>query len=308
MKRQNYLFIVLGCVLGVAALVGGIWWGVVRSRAARQLAEQERQREKQARLVAERKAFLARFDIYSDGTQEFVPLPMELTHNAVAASLGQALFIDKRIARSPYRVCGACHRLNEGGIDARALGGMLPRTVHNAVFADVFLHDGSITGYPALVRHMIEGPSFCAGGALSNIVARLAADDRLSSGFKMAYKDGLTESNFLDAFAQYQRTLFSQDRTFDHWCDGQTNALSKAQARGLAVFRRQKCIDCHYGPALGTLKVVDGKKVPGLRGLSHRRAYLPDATTNLNAVIIRMPGGDFKGYDRHALADFLKIL
>ena len=72
--------------------------------------------------------------------------------------------------------------------------------------------------------------------------------------------------------------------------------------------RRQKCTDCHYGPALGTLKVIDGKKVPGLRGLSLRRAYLPDATTNLNAVIIRMPGGDIKGYDRTALADFLKIL
>ena len=308
MKRQNHLFIALGCVLGVAALAGGIWWGVARYRAARQRAEKERQQAKQARLVAERKAFLARFDIYSDGTREFVPLPMELTHNAVAANLGQALFIDRRIARSPYRVCGACHRLNEGGIDARALGGMLPRTVHNAIFADVFLHDGSITGYPALVRHMIENPNFCAGGALSNIVARLATDEQLSSRFKMAYTNGLTEATLLDAFAQHQRTLFSPVRTFDHWCDGQTNALSKAQARGLAVFRRQKCTDCHYGPALGTLKVVNGKKVPGLRGLSHRRAYLPDATTNLNAVIIRMPGGDFKGYDRHALADFLKIL
>ena len=297
MQRRHILFIALGCV----ALVGGIWWGVTGYRAARQRADA-------ARLVAERKAFLARFGIYSDGTREFVALPMELIHNAVGARLGQSLFIDRRVARSPYRVCGACHRLNEGGIDARALGGILPRTVYNAVFADVFLHDGSITGYPALVRHMLESPDFCAGGPLSNIVTRLATDEQLSNRFKMAYTNGLTEATLLDAFAQHQRTLFSPARTFDHWCDGQTNALSKTQSRGFDVFRLHKCTDCHYGPALGTLKVVEGKKVPGLRGLSHRRAYLPDATTNLNTVIMRMPGGDIKGYDRHALADFLKIL
>ena len=301
MKRQYHLFIAFGCVLGVAALIGGIWWSVTRYRAAQQRAEE-------ARLVAKRKAFLERFGITSNGLKEFVALPLELPHHTLSAKLGQELFIDRRLARSPYRVCGACHRLNEGGIDARALGGILPRTVYNAVFADTYLHDGSITGYPALVRHMIESPDFCAGGPLSNIVARLAADQQLAARFQKAYTNGLTEATILDAFAQHQRTLFSPAPLFDHWCNGKSNVLSKAQVRGLNVFRRQKCTDCHYGPALGTLKVIDGKKVPGLRGLSLRRAYLPDATTNLNAVIIRMPGGDIKGYDRTALADFLKIL
>jgi len=281
-------------MLGGVAVLICTWRGVERLQTARQ--------------VAERKDFFARFGIDSDGTREFVALPKALACNALSARLGAALFIDKRLARSPYRVCGACHRLNEGGIDARALDGRLPRTVYNAIFADVFLHDGSVTGFPSLVRHMIESTDCCAGGSLSNVVTRLAADEKLRKRFEMAYPDGLTEDNVLDAITQYQRTLFSSGLPFDHWCDGRTNALNEVQAKGFEIFRERKCTDCHYGPALGTLKVADGKKVPGLRGLSLRRAYLPDARVDLGAVLTLMPGGDLEAEDRRALTAFLKTL
>ena len=112
----------------------------------------------------------------------------------------------------------------------------------------------------------------------------------------------------VNALVEYQRTLFTSSRKFDHWCSGRTNALDAAQLRGFDVFRRRKCTDCHYGPALGTRKVANGKKVPGLRGLSQRRAYLPDATTNLVTVIERMPKGDLEDDDRDALAAFLNTL
>ena len=295
MKQQrHHLFTILACALGSVTILIGAWKSVVRQRAAREMAE--------------RKEFFARFGLDSDGSREFVALPKALTCNALSARLGEALFIDKRLARSPYRVCGPCHRLNEGGIDARALDGRLPRTVYNAIFADVFLHDGSVTGFPALVRHMIESPNHCAGGPLSNVVARLAADEKLCKRFQMAYPDGLTEDNLLDAFSQYQRTLFSSGLPFDHWCNGRTNALDATQIKGFALFRQRKCTDCHYGPALGTLKVADGKKVPGLRGLSQRRAYLPDARIDLGAVLTLMPGGDLESEDRRALTAFLKSL
>ena len=293
-KSTRKILTILACALGSVAILVGLCWGVARHRTAQR--------------IAERKDFFARFGIDSDGAREFVALPKALTSNALSARLGEALFVDKRLARSPYRVCGACHRLNEGGIDARALDGHLPRTVYNAIFADVFLHDGSVTGFPALVRHMIESPDHCAGGPLSNVVARLTADEKLRARFQTAYPDGLTEDNVLDAFGQYQRTLFSSGLPFDRWCDGRTNALDAVQTRGFDIFRKRKCTDCHYGPALGTLKVTDGKKVPGLRGLSQRRAYLPDARVDLGAVLTLMPGGDFEAEDRRALTAFLKTL
>lgn len=293
-QKLRHLCMVLACALGGAAILGGVWWGVSRYLTARR--------------IAERKAFFARFGLDSDGTKEFVSLPRALPTNALASRLGESLFINTRLARSRYRVCGACHRLNEGGIDARALDGHLPRTVYNAIFADVFLHDGSVTGFPALVRHMIESPNHCAGGPLSNVVARLSADETILKRFQRAYPNGLTEDNVLDAFTQYQQTLFSSNLPFDHWCNGRTNALDAVQTEGFAIFRERKCTDCHYGPALGTLKVADGKKVPGLRGLSQRRAYLPDARVDLGAVLTIMPGGDLEPEDRRALTAFLKSL
>ena len=293
-KPTRKILTFLAFALGALAIGVGICFSISSARKARQ--------------IEERKEFLARFGIDSDGKMEFIPLPRGLVHNALSARLGETLFIDKRLARTQYRVCGACHRLNEGGIDARALDGHLPRTVYNAIFADVFLHDGSITGFPALVRHMIESPNHCAGGPLSNVVARLAADEKLSKRFQMAYPDGLTEDNVLDAFGQYHRTLFSSGLPFDLWCAGRTNALDAVQAKGFDIFRKRKCTDCHYGPALGMLKVADGKKVPGLRGISQRRAYLPDARTDLGAVLTLMPGGDVEAEERRALTAFLKTL
>ena len=286
---------VAACALGgAAALLCAAWWWSGRAKAARQ--------------AAERQELYTRLGIVAEGTPEFIALPEALTHHAPAARLGQMLFADRRMARNQHRVCGACHRLNDGGIDARALGGVLPRTAFNAVFADVFLHDGSVTGLPALVRHMIESPDFCAGGTVSNVAERLDADEKLRKMFQQAYPDGVTGDNVVAALVEHQRTLFTPRRKFDLWCVGRTNALDAVQLRGFGVFRRRDCTDCHYGPALGTLKMAGGKKVPGLRGLSLRRAYLPDATTNLVTVIERMPGGKLDDEDREALAAFLNAL
>lgn len=293
-RKQTAIFRLALALAVAAAALAAARWGVERHRTA-------------ARTAA-RKAILQRFGLPGDGSREFAALPHSLTYRAPAARLGEKLFSDRRLARSPYRVCGACHRMNEGGIDARALGGRLARPVYNAACADVFLHDGSVTGMPSLVRRMIEDDAFCAGGPLSNIVARLAADTKTVRDFQFAYEDGVTASNLVDALVHYERTLFTAGQTFDAWCEGDKNALNEQQTRGVEVFRRQNCAACHEGPALGTLKVVGGRKVPGLRGLARRKAYLPDARTDLGAVLALMPGGDLAPEDRAALVAFLKIL
>ncbi len=280
--------------LAAAALVYGIWRGVERHRA-------------RVRIEA-RKSFFARFGISSDGTREFTPLPESLTHNAAATRLGEKLFSDKRLASNSYRTCGACHRLNEGGIDPGMPAGVLSRTVFNAVFADVFLHDGSVTGITALVRRMIEGGDFCAGGSISNVAARLAADEKTLRQFQFAYDDGVTPGNIVDALVQYERTLFTSGEVFDLWCAGHKDMFNAQQTRGFDVFRERRCTTCHYGPALGTLKVSDGRKVPCLRGISRRRVFLPNGDADLGAVAARMPGGMLEAEDRAALVAFLKTL
>ena len=112
MSRKSHMGLKVAATLAAAAAIlgGALWLARYRHAAVR---------------TAERKSMLDRFGLVGDGTQDFVALPHSLTHRAPAARLGERLFTDRRLARNQYRVCGACHRLNAGGIDARALGGVL---------------------------------------------------------------------------------------------------------------------------------------------------------------------------------------
>ena len=76
------------------------------------------------------------------------------------------------------------------------------------------------------------------------------------------------------------------------------------------MFLAARCMDCHDGPVLGSRKVSRGRKVPALRGLGLRKAYLTEGKVkDLDAVVPLMPGGDaFPPEDKKALVEFLKAL
>ena len=92
---------------------------------------------------------------------------------------------------------------------------------------------------------------------------------------------------------------------------------ARSKLDGSEVFVAAKCMDCHDGPVLGARKVMRVAparpdrplKVPALRGLRLRKAYLTEGKVNdLDAVVPKMPGGDLSPEDRKALVDFLKTL
>ena len=259
---------------------------------------------------ADRIARLDRLGIRSDGTEDFFALPPSLPVDQNAAAAGGMLFRDRRLTTPKARSCQSCHPLNTGGSDGKLHGGVLTRPVMNAGFADVFLHDGSVTGLTALVERMIVDEHFGGGTNLALSAAWIGSDIKFSYRFKKRYQDGVTVSNVLDALTAYAKTLVTHNEAFDRFCAGQKDALTEEQVRGLEIFRTRKCIDCHGGPVLGAWKVVDGKKVPALRGLSRRKAYSAGGLrSDLGAVLSFMPGGDIESAaERIALVAFLKTL
>ena len=266
-------------------------------------------RRAEERTAAARKAFLARFGIASDGREAFVALPPQLPHALGPARLGADLFCDRRLGQTARRTCAACHRLNEGGVDGERHGGVLTRTAMNAAFAPVFLHDGSLTNSRDLVSQMLVRRDFVGAKDVQAVVRRLGADAALCARFRAVYAEGLTAATLVDALVQHGRTLLSPRTAFDRYWDGDRAALGAQEKAGMEVFRRQGCLACHDGPALGGLRVSKGRKVPSLRGIGARRVYLTDGSRNdLGAVLALMPGGDVDEAARAALVSFLKSL
>ena len=260
--------------------------------------------------AAERAARLDRLGLSTEGTGEFFTLPPVIPTDQRAAEVGAMLYHDKRLTVPKGRSCSSCHPLNTGGTDCKMHGGVFTRPVVNAGFADVFLRDGSVTGLTALVERMLVDPNFGGGTNLTLSAAWIGSDIKFSYRFKKRYPEGVTVSNVLDALAAYVNTCVTYNGAFDRFCSGNKDALTQEERQGFEIFRNRRCTDCHDGPVLGAWKVVDGKKIPALRGLSQRKTYSAGGLRNdLGAVLPFMPGGDVESAaERIALVAFLKTL
>ena len=265
-------------------------------------------RSVQRAKVSARRAELKRLGLPGDGTSDFVPLPAILLHNAAAARIGSDLFTDRRLARASRRTCASCHWLNMGGSDGKMHAGRLTRPFVNAALATRFLGDGSLTNIADAVALMIENGDFAGGGTLGDVAARLAADASLAKRFEMAYSSPPSATNVVDAIAQYARTVLSAGRPFDRHQGGDGNAIAPLERKGMELFREHGCLKCHEGPALGGLKVHNGRKVSALRGLGLRNVYLSGKCSDLGAALANMPAGELDEDERAALIAFLKSL
>jgi len=261
-----------------------------------------------ARAEAKR-AELADYGIVSDGKADFTAVPPMLAHRTDQARLGFELFVDARLAYTPRRTCACCHTLNTAGTDGRIYGGFLTRPFKDAVFAHVFLHDGSATNFEGVLRAMVTGKPFSNGGTLEDAAARLAADATLSRRYEKAFGAPPCVSNLAVAVEQFARTQTTSLRPLDRYLAGRNDALDALQREGLALFRK-RCLTCHEGPALGATRVEQGRKVTALRGVSLRKAWWADGSAKtLSEALVRMPSANtLTESDRTSLLAFLKAL
>ena len=267
---------------------------------------------RQAHVPEDLTAEYAAWGIDAAGTKEFVALPTFVPYDINAAAIGRDMFQCRKIGPGS-RACGICHPLNDGGADGRLHSGVFTRPARNAVFGKFYLHDGSVSNFPALVQRMIEDERFIGAGSLSNAVARLSEDGRIRRRFEGCYgPGGFVGTNLVNAIVEYSYTLMTANGPFDRFCGGR-DALSPERLQGFGHFRDRRCARCHSGPSLGTRVITeDGVRVPSLRGLAKRRVYQANGRlyTDLAAAVAMMPDSDFdedeKG--RLSLLAFLRCL
>lgn len=247
----------------------------------------------------------------------FAPLPTVVEPTAYAMTdeivdLGRMLFYETRLSISQEMSCNSCHLLDNFGVDGLqfSLGhegipvGRNSPTVYNAALHAAQFLDGREPD----VEAQAKGP-ILAGGEMGMpnpeyVVSVLKTIPGYVDLFITAFPDdddAVNYDNVGTAIGAFERGLLTPGR-FDAFLDGDDDALTDQEKRGLQSFVSNGCNSCHFGPALGGMSfakigqikdfpdVTDpGRfditgdpldrnkfKVPGLRNVAETGPYLHD--------------------------------
>ena len=116
---------------------------------------------------------------------------------------------------------------------------------------------------PLLSFEEMRGHAFGEDVTIDSIVTRLRNNDRYPDLFVGAFGNGpITSVKIGAAIAAFERTILARNSAFDRFQNGQNNAMTPAQIRGMNRFNAIGCDDCHSGPMfsdfqLHTLGVPD---------------------------------------------------
>lgn len=239
--------------------------------------------------------------------------------DSTKVALGKYLYFDTRLSKEGNISCNSCHNLNTYGVDNLAfspgddgsLGGRNSPTVFHAALHSMQFWDGRAkdveeqAGGPILnpVEHNIKDEK-----ELENRLRQVELYKDLFAKVYHTDKQPITFKNITNAIGAFERTLMPASR-FDAYLEGDRDALTEQEQRGLEAFMTVGCTTCHSGVALGgqmfqkfglygdywretkSDKVDKGLadlskketenyffKVPGLRNIAHTGPYFHDGS------------------------------
>lgn len=189
--------------------------------------------------------------------QAIRPLPDKIETNPAKVALGDKLYHDGRLSKDDTVSCASCHDLAKGGTDqaqfSTGVGGQVgdinAPTVFNSAFNIMQFWDGRA----ANLEEQADGPPNNPIEMASNweeIAGKLSQDAEFTQAFTAVYPDGYKKENFVNAIAEYERTLLTPS-AFDKYLRGDQGALSAEQKQGYQVFKDLGCATCHCGVILG---------------------------------------------------------
>lgn len=175
--------------------------------------------------------------------------------------LGAKLYIDPRLSASQAISCNSCHNVGMGGVDLQPtsighgwqFGGRNAPTTFNAVFHLAQFWDGRAADLAEQAGGPMANPVEMANTP-DDVVATLRAIPGYRPLFEAAFPgldEPVTMAAATQAIAAFEATLVTPASPFDRWLEGDDEALSASQKRGLRRFVASGCAACHSGPLLG---------------------------------------------------------
>ncbi|MDH5257921.1 MAG: c-type cytochrome [Gammaproteobacteria bacterium] len=185
-----------------------------------------------------------------------IPQPANNLSTPERVKLGKMLFFDPRLSGSNWISCGTCHNPALGWSD-----GLKTAIGHNMKVLERSTPTILNTGYQGLqfwdgrertLEKQALGPIVSPGEMaqdLDELVKELKAVPEYVALFKEAYPDeGVSKTAIGKAIASFERTVVSQDSSFDRWLKGMESDMSKAAMNGFKLFKgKARCIMCHNG-------------------------------------------------------------
>jgi len=202
----------------------------------------------------------------------FAPIPQQMDQiprpdgdptpiTAEKIELGRSLFFDPRMSVSGLISCQTCHNVGIGGVDGLPTsvghgwqkGPRNAPTMLNAIFNIAQFWDGRAPDLAEQAKGPVQ-----AGVEMSNtpdhLVATLKSMDGYVEMFSAAYpgeNDPINFDNFADAIEQFEATLVTPNSAFDRFLEGDDDAMTELEKRGLQAFMDTGCVACHAGVNMG---------------------------------------------------------
>lgn len=186
------------------------------------------------------------------------PAPPDNPTTPAKIRLGKMLFFDPRLSSTGTVSCFSCHNIMEGGDDHRPVsigveaqrGGRNAPTVFNAAFLSVQFWDGRAPTLEDQDKGPPVNPIEMGMKGLTEVIYRIQLIPGYRPYFEQAFGSGavVTMDNASKAIAAYERTLITPGSAYDRYVQGNHNALTAQQIRGMNTFAAVGCASCHQGP------------------------------------------------------------
>ncbi len=198
---------------------------------------------------------------------QFKPIPaklpsiegIEVTPERV--KLGKWLYFDPRLSKSWLISCNTCHNLALGGVDLEetsighgwARGPRNAPTVLNAVFNIAQFWDGRAKDLHAQAKGPIQA-SVEMNNTPERVEETLKSIPQYVELFCKAFPektDPVSFDNVAEAIATFEATLLTPGSRFDQYLNGDAQALTEMEKKGLKLFMNKGCSGCHNGINIG---------------------------------------------------------
>ena len=236
-----------------------------------------------------------------------IPIPKDNPMNPEVLKLGQALYFDPRLSGNNQVSCATCHDPNLGYGDNRptlkkidgTAGARNSPTIINSGYYKTNFWDGRAASLEEQALGPIQNPNEM-NQTLKELVRELKGIQGYDKLFNAAFEDGITEQNIAKSLAAFERLITVKDTPLDRFLEGDTDALSQQEIRGLDLFTgKAMCITCHNGSNLsdnnyyniglntedeGRFSVTKDERdlgrirTPSLYGITHTAPYMSNGS------------------------------